>query len=97
MNSQCPYLEVYQVDGAVEHRNEFINCFLSHEDFYYSITDSDTSTWTYQCKTLRNPVRQNKKKRVKTSQKRNAFRFVKIAHFNAFITRFQFQLVEYRL
>ncbi|CAF3154222.1 unnamed protein product [Rotaria sp. Silwood2] len=44
-NSQRPYFEGHERNDVVEHRNEFINYFLTHKDFYYTITDGDTPMW----------------------------------------------------
>ncbi|CAF4585544.1 unnamed protein product, partial [Rotaria sp. Silwood2] len=44
-NSQRPYLEGHERDDVVKHRNEFINYFLAHKDFYYTITDGETPMW----------------------------------------------------
>ncbi len=40
-SSQRPYFEGHERDDVVKHRNEFINYFLAHKDFYYTITDGD--------------------------------------------------------
>jgi len=44
-NSQRPYFEGHERDDVVKHRNEFINYFLTHKDFYYTITDTETPMW----------------------------------------------------
>ncbi|CAF1448968.1 unnamed protein product [Didymodactylos carnosus] len=44
-NSQRPYFERHKIDDVVTHRKEFINHFLTHKGFYYTITDGETSTW----------------------------------------------------
>ena len=44
-NSQRPYFEGHDRDDEVKHRNEFINYFLTHKDYYYTITDGDTPMW----------------------------------------------------
>ncbi|CAF4940588.1 unnamed protein product [Rotaria sp. Silwood1] len=44
-NSQCPYFEGYDRDDVVKHRNEFVNYFMEHKDFYYTVTDGDTPKW----------------------------------------------------
>lgn len=44
-NSQRPYFEGHERDDVVKNRNEFINYFLTHKDFYYTITDGDTPMW----------------------------------------------------
>lgn len=44
-NSQRPYFEGHERDDVVKHRNEFINYFLAHKDFYYTITDGETPMW----------------------------------------------------
>ncbi|CAF4025243.1 unnamed protein product [Rotaria sp. Silwood2] len=44
-NSQRPYFEGHERDDVVKHRNEFINYFLTHKDFYYTITDGETPIW----------------------------------------------------
>lgn len=44
-NSQRPYFEGHERQDVVEHRNEFINYFLTHKDFYYTITDAETPMW----------------------------------------------------
>ena len=44
-NSQRPYFEGHERDDIVKHRNEFINYFLTHKDFYHTITDGDTPMW----------------------------------------------------
>ena len=44
-NSQRPYFEGHERDDVVKHRNEFIDYFLTHKKFYYTITDGDTPTW----------------------------------------------------
>jgi hypothetical protein len=44
-NSQRPYFEGHERDDVVKHRKEFINYFLAHKDFYYTITDGDTPMW----------------------------------------------------
>ena len=44
-NSQCPYFEGREIDNVVKHRNEFINYFLAHQDYYYTVTDGDTPMW----------------------------------------------------
>ena len=44
-NSQRPYFEGHERDDVVKHRNEFINYFLAHKSFYYTITDGDTPMW----------------------------------------------------
>jgi len=44
-NSQRPYFEGHERDDVVKHRHEFINYFLKHKDFYYTITDGEKPTW----------------------------------------------------
>jgi len=44
-NSQRPYFEGHERDDVVKHRNEFINYFLTHKDFHYTVTDGDTPIW----------------------------------------------------
>lgn len=44
-NSQRPYFEGHERDDVVKHRNEFINYFLAHKDFYYTITDGERPMW----------------------------------------------------
>jgi hypothetical protein len=45
-NAQRPYFEGHERDDVVKHRNEFINYFLEHKDFYHTITDGETPAWT---------------------------------------------------
>ncbi|CAF4219816.1 unnamed protein product [Rotaria sordida] len=44
-NSQRPYFEEHERDDVVKHRNAFINYFIAHKDFYYTITNGETSMW----------------------------------------------------
>ncbi|CAF3861221.1 unnamed protein product, partial [Rotaria sp. Silwood1] len=44
-NSQRPYVEGHERDDVVKHRHEFINHFLAHKDFYYTISDGETPMW----------------------------------------------------
>ena len=44
-NSRRPYFEGHERDDVVKHRNEFINYFLAHKAYYYTITDGDTPVW----------------------------------------------------
>ncbi|CAF1215810.1 unnamed protein product, partial [Didymodactylos carnosus] len=44
-NSQRPYFEGHERDDVVKHRNEFINYFLAHKDFYYTVTDGEIPMW----------------------------------------------------
>ncbi|CAF4639335.1 unnamed protein product [Rotaria sp. Silwood2] len=44
-NSQRPYFEGHERDDVVKHRNQFINYFIIHKDFYYTVTDGETPTW----------------------------------------------------
>ena len=44
-NSQRPYFEGHERDDVVKYLNEFINYFLTHKGFYYTITDGDTPMW----------------------------------------------------
>lgn len=53
-NSQRPYFEGHERDDVVKHRKEFINHFLTHKDFYYTITDGEAPTWK---KPTQNPPR----------------------------------------
>ena len=44
-NLQRPYFEGHERDDVVKHRNKFINYFLAHKAYYYTITDDDTPMW----------------------------------------------------
>ncbi|CAF4738735.1 unnamed protein product [Rotaria sp. Silwood1] len=44
-NSQRPYFEGHERDDVVKHRNEFVTYFMTHKDFYYTVTDGDTPKW----------------------------------------------------
>ncbi|CAF1560638.1 unnamed protein product, partial [Didymodactylos carnosus] len=44
-NSQRPYFEGHESDDVVKHRNEFIDYFLAHKDYYYTITDGEIPMW----------------------------------------------------
>ncbi|CAF4183658.1 unnamed protein product [Rotaria sordida] len=46
-NSQHPYFERHERDDVVKHRHEFINYFLTHKGFYYTITDGETPMWNF--------------------------------------------------
>jgi len=46
-NSRRPYFEGHERDDVVKHRHEFINYFLTHKDFYYTITDGETPMWNF--------------------------------------------------
>ncbi|CAF4179675.1 unnamed protein product, partial [Rotaria sordida] len=52
--SQRPYFEGHERGDVVKHRNEFINYFLAHKDFYYTVTDGDTPMWNMP---IQNPPR----------------------------------------
>jgi hypothetical protein len=45
-NAQRSYFEGHERDDVVKHRNEFINYFLEHKDFYHTITDGETPAWS---------------------------------------------------
>ncbi|CAF1460445.1 unnamed protein product [Didymodactylos carnosus] len=44
-NSQRLYFEGDERNDAVKHRNEFIDYFLPHKDFYYTISNGDAPMW----------------------------------------------------
>ncbi|CAF1339451.1 unnamed protein product [Adineta ricciae] len=45
-NAQRPYFEGHEKDDVVKHRNDFINYFLEHKDFYRTITDGEAPAWS---------------------------------------------------
>lgn len=53
-NAQRPYFEGHERDDVVKHRNEFINYFLEHKNFYHTITDGEIPTWS---RPTKNPQR----------------------------------------
>ncbi|CAF1655109.1 unnamed protein product, partial [Adineta ricciae] len=44
-NAQRPYFEGHERNDDVKHRNEFINYFLKHKDFYHTITEGEAPAW----------------------------------------------------